>query len=322
MKKTVKKIDLFNCDCPSFMLAMPTHCNAEENNCNNVWITEMSEEDRTIDAEAAFGQWLDLYMFLSNQGLVTTLPSPIEAQGLGDLVFTANSGIMIHGTFVVSNFTSEPRIPETPVIERFAKTLGCKEVVVCPFKFEGEAEMKKIAVHNGKDVYICGYNMRSDLKAYEWMKEKFDIITIPFKMVSEKCYHLDCSVCPLVWGNDKEKGAVMICEELYTKSELEEVRKYCRIINVPEKLADYGICNNIRCGSFIINSSDLSDLDPTLDGEVYYTERDKNQFLEDICDEFGFEPVFINLSEFTKLGAMASCCAMSLNQCSFEIETV
>lgn len=69
----IKKIDLFNCDCPSFMMVMPTHSNAEENNFNNAWcdLETHSKEELTIDGEAAFGQWMDLYSFLTSQGLVT-----------------------------------------------------------------------------------------------------------------------------------------------------------------------------------------------------------------------------------------------------------
>ena len=74
------------------MMVMPTHSNADENNCNNVWVENLSTEEREIDGEAAFGQWLDLYMFLANQGLVTIMPSPENKSGLADHVYAANSG--------------------------------------------------------------------------------------------------------------------------------------------------------------------------------------------------------------------------------------
>ena len=81
-------------------------------------------------------------------------------------------GIILGDTFIVSNFTSEPRRPETPVIENFAKQMGCK-VVVCPFKFEGEAEMKYIGTYEGKETFLCGYGIRTDIKTYQWMEEEF-----------------------------------------------------------------------------------------------------------------------------------------------------
>lgn len=322
-KKPQKKIDLFNCDTPSFMMVMPT--NASSDNLNNVWIEELSEEDRVVDNETAFNQWLDLYMFLNQQGLVTIMPSPQNIEGLADHVYAANAGMMIGDTFVVSNFTSEPRIPETEVIEKFMKTMGCK-VVVCPYKFEGEADGGKyIGRLNGKDTYLCGYGLRSDLRAYQWMEEQFkNIKFVPVKMDHERCYHFDCLCFPITASNDlsSEKANILLCSEICSESDLKEIRKYCNIINIPEKLADFGITNCVRVGSYILCASDFYSLDPEIDGDVYYTERDKNQFLEDALAEFGMEPVFFDLSEFAKAGAMLSCNICHLNRFSYNIELV
>ena len=174
--KKIKKIDIFNVDCPSFMMVMPTHSNSEENNKNNVWCdgSNQTEEELKIDGELAFGEWFELYSFLAQQGLVTIMPSPAKMSGLADHVYAANSGIMIKDTYIVSNFTSEPRIPETPVIEQFMKTTGVN-VIVCPFKFEGEADMKFIGYNKGgKMVFLGGYGIRSTKEAFEWMEELFD----------------------------------------------------------------------------------------------------------------------------------------------------
>jgi len=320
--KVQKKIDLFNAECPSFLMVMPT--NASSDNQNNVWITELSEEDRVIDNETAFNQWLDLYMFLNQQGLVTIMPSPKDEEGLADHVYAANSGMMIGDTFVVSNFTSEPRIPETAIIEKFMQNMGCK-VVICPFKFEGEADGGKfIGKLDGKDTYLCGYGLRSDIRAYEWMSEQFDVNFIPVKMTNEKCYHFDCLCFPITASNnlEEEKANVFLCTEILSESDVQKVRKYCNIINVPEKLADFGLTNCVRVGSYVLCASDFYSLDPEVDGEVYYTERDKNQFLEDALSEFGMEPVFFDLSEFSKAGAMLSCNICHLNSFSYKIELV
>lgn len=327
MESKVKKIGLFNVDAPSFMMVMPTHSNSEENNFNNVWCDGsdgQTKEDLAIDGEAAFGQWLDLYSFLSSQGLVTIMPSPEQIEGLADHVYAANSGIMIKDTYIVSNFTSEPRIPETAVIEQFMKTTGAK-VVVCPFKFEGEADMKFIGYANGKPTFIGGYGIRSTKEAYDWMEKEFDIKVIKIKMKDEKLYHLDCSIFPITIQKDlyENKAEIMCCEEIFSKADIEAIRQFCKINNVPKNLAYYGITNCVRVGSYILCGSDFNDLDPELDGEeVYYTERDKNQFLEDLAAEYGMEVIFFNLSEFAKAGACLSCNVCHFNRWSYEIETV
>ena len=322
----IKKIDLFNCDCPSFMMVMPTHSNAEENNFNNAWcdLETHSKEELTIDGEAAFGQWMDLYLFLTSQGLVTIMPSPANMEGLADHVYVANAGIMIGDTFVVANFMSEPRRPETPVIERFMKTLGCK-VVVCPYIFEGEAEMKYIGKNKeGKDVFIGAYGVRSEKAAYDWMEENFNIKVIKIENNDENCYHLDCCLFPMTISNnlDKEKANILCCTEILKAKDVEEIKKYCTITHISHKLADYGITNCVRVGSYVLCASDLDDMDPQIDGDVYYTERDKVQILEDICSDFGMEAIFINLSEFAKAGAMLSCQVLDLSRYSYTLETV
>lgn len=325
--KKAKRIDLFNCDCPSFLMCMPTHSNADENNKNNSWCSaeNHTEEELTIDGEAAFGQWMDLYSFLTQQGLVTIMPSPAHMEGLADHVYAANAGMMIKDTFVVANFMSEPRRPETPVIEQFAKTLGCK-VVVCPYIWEGEAELKQIFRGDGKttkDVYVGSYGIRSTKEAYEWMEKEFDIEIIKVENTDENCYHLDCLMFPLTISNNlKEKSNVLVCTDILKEKDLEAIKEYCNIIHVPHKLADYGITNCVRVGSYVLCASDLDDMDPQYDGEVYYTERDKVQFLEDICSDFGMEAIFVNLSEFAKAGAMLSCNILHLNNYSYTLETV
>lgn len=325
MDSKIKKVDVFNVDCPSFMMVMPTHSNAEENNRNNAWCDDnVKDEDLTIDGETAFGEWFELYMFLTQQGMVLVMPSPANIDGLADHVYAANSGIMIKDTYIVSNFTSKPREGETPVIEAFMKTTGAK-VVVCPFKFEGEADMKYIGKVDGKETYLCGYGIRSTKEAYDWMEKELDIKCIKVKMTDDKLYHFDCCMFPITISQDLEesKAEIMLCTEVLSKSDVEKIREYCKITEVPLNLAYYGATNCVRVGSFILCGSDFYDLDPEIDGEeVYYTERDKNQFLEDVMADFGMEVVFFNLSEFAKAGACLSCNICHLNRYSYDIETI
>lgn len=306
-------------------MVMPTHSNAEENNRNNVWCDDkFSDDEMTIDGETAYTQWFDLYSFLSQQGLCVIMPSPAEEQGLADHVYAANSGIMIKDTYIVSNFTSEERVAETPIIEKFMKTTGAK-VVVCPHKFEGEAELKYIGKKNGKEVYVGGYGMRSSLEAFEWIEKEFDVEIVKIKMTDEKLYHLDCILFPITAPNNLEskKADVMVCTDILSETDIKKLRKYCKIINVPLKLAYYGVTNCVRVGSFVLCGSDFYDIDIEIDGEeVYYTERDKNQFLEDVLADFGMEAVFFNLSEYNKAGACLSCNVCHLNKFSYDVETI
>jgi len=311
MTETNNKIpNLTSIEGPSFMLNLPTSFNTKVP--NNIWMQQANPEDLIVDSDIAIAQWMDLYNIMSANSLVTILPTPKNCQ-LQDLVFVANMGIVLdENTVIISNFASEPRVGETEVGKKYFELAGYENVIVCPFKFEGEADLK----HLRDNIYIGGYGMRTDIKAFEWMEEQFGIKIIKLKMTSEELYHFDCSCFPLT------ENKIMLCDEIYTEAELNEVTQYCEIISVPLKMAHCGITNSVRMHNFILNSSDFFDLDPVLDKEDYLLEREKISDISRICNELGLEPVFINLSEFMKGGALLSCCVMHLNRFSTKIELV
>lgn len=301
-------MNLSSIDSPSFLLNIPTTFSSKVK--NNFWMEEAKDEDLIVDKDVALAQWNDLYSTLSSNGLVTVLPTPYGTN-LQDLVFVANLGIVIGtDTVIISNFTSTPRLGESEVGMNYFKLAGYKNVVMCPYKFEGEADLKHIV----GNIYIGGYGVRSDIRAYQWMEQNFDMKIIKIKMGNPKLYHLDCSLFPIT------QEAILLDRTQYQKNEIDEMEKVVEIIHVPEKYASNGVTNSVRIHNFILNASDLYDLDPQLDKEDYRLERDKNQFLEDVCSDFGMEAVFINLSEYLKGGALLSCLVMHLNRFSYKID--
>ena len=61
----------------------------------------------------------------------------------------------------------------------------------------------------------------------------------------------------------------------------------------------------------ILCASNISEL--TRADENYEAEKQKIESLKKICFNEGLEPVFFNISEFMKSGAMLSCMLMHLN---------
>ena len=269
---------------------------------NNIWMQEMEEEALKINKGNAYRQFLDLYQFVAGNSLVYTLPSTGNFQ---DLVYVANMGIYLphikdSNNIVLSNFTSEPRQGEEEVGKPFFESMGY-EVHMCPFKWEGEADLKYLY----DNVYIGGYGQRSDIEAFEWMEEKFDMNIIKIEMVDEYLYHLDCSIFPLT--NDK----TLICTELYTPEELALISQYTNIIDISIDDTLNGIANSARLGNMILCASNISEM--TRADENYEAEKHKINTLEKICFNEGLEPVFFNISEYMKSGAMLSCMMMHLN---------
>lgn len=288
---------------PAFLMSAPLHISTEQ--ANNVWMRELCERDRTVDRERAVRQFRKLYGFLAERALVYLLPS---RPGLQDQVYVANLGVVLphtpERTVVVSNFRSEPRRGESEPGLEFFRQLSLKTEVAPPF-FEGEADLKYLH----ENVYIGAHGMRTSRDALEWFAESFEMEVIPFEIDNEYLYHLDCSVFPI------RRDEVVVCTEVATDETLRHIERHASIVDVPVDDADSGITNCVRIGEFVLCASHLEDLSSA--HKDYAFERAKTQRLEKICSERGLTPVFFDLSEFLKSGAMLSCMVMHLNHQNF-----
>jgi N-dimethylarginine dimethylaminohydrolase len=296
---------------PAFLLSVPFCYSTAV--ANNAWMQELSDEERAPDFKKAMRQFLELYHFVASEALVYLAPSPGDCD-LQDLVFTANLGCVLEHdpgrkTVVISNFTSEPRIGEADVGVSFFEALGY-DVVQCPHKFEGEAELK----HLYDNVYVGGYGIRSDFEAFEWMEEQFDMKIIKVEEVEPYLYHLDCSIFPIT------RDETLVCTELFSDEEVAELEKHTGIIDVSADECFSGICNSVRLSNTILNGSHIHDLKAGT--EDYAEELRKNRRLEDIAVERGFEVNYFNLSEYLKGGALLSCMMMHLNRHSYEFTLI
>jgi N-dimethylarginine dimethylaminohydrolase len=294
-------------DKAAFLLNFPFSLSASQ--ANNIWMQELPEEKRQIDQRKAFKQFMEMYHFISAEALVYLLPAPAHC-GLQDLVFTANLGIVLEhvpgkNTVVLSNFTSEPRTRETAYGASFFNAMGY-DVHLCPYKFEGEAELK----HLKKNVYIGGYGIRSQAQAYDWMTEQFGMQVVKVRMEDPYLYHLDCIVFPVTHEN------AMVCTELLDEKEVAAIEQHVDIIDVSYDDACSGINNCVRVSNLLLNSSHIHELKAGT--EEYALELAKNRRLEDIAVKLGFEIAFFNLSEYHKSGALLSCMVMHLNRNSYE----
>lgn len=296
---------------PAYLLNVPFSLQA--NNPNNVWMEELKPNERHIDVKKAVNQFSQLYHFLAAESIVYLLPTP-RLQGLQDLTYTANLGIVLdhlpdHNTVILSNFTSKVRIPETRVGENFFQQMGY-DTVTPPYHFEGEAELK----HLYENVYVGGYGLRSDKRAYEWMQERFDMKIITLEEKDPYLYHLDCSVFPLT------REDTMVSTSMFTKAEIKRIEAVTNIIEVRDNDAFSGICNSVRMGNIILNASNIHEMKRS--DKYYEDERRKNRALEDIAVNHAFEVAFFNISEFMKSGALLSCMVMHLNRKSYDLKLI
>ena len=296
---------------PAFLMNVPFSLSADV--ANNAWMDELNEQQRAIDLPRAMNQFLQLYHFIAADAVVYLLPTP-KREGLQDLVYCANLGVALdhlegEDVVVLSNFSVQNRAHEIEVGKAFFEAMGYRTQVP-PYHFEGEAELKRL--HD--NVYLGGYGVRSDRRAYDWMSEQFDMRIVPLEETDPYLYHLDCTTFPLT------RSDTLVCTEMYTKQELAQVEKVTNIIDVSVDDCLSGVCNSVRLGNTIMNASHI--LEMSTSDPYYDEERHKNRTLEDVGTRLGFEVSFFNLSEYLKSGALLSCMVMHLNHRSFDLVLV
>ena len=292
----------------TFLLCPPY--NLSNDVANNIWIKELPEKEKKIDVKKALRQWMDLYNFLAASSIVYLIP---PAPGLQDQSYVANLGIVLphrkEHDVIISNFTSEPRVNEAYEGIDFFKKLGYN-VHQAPDKFEGEADLKFIK----DNIYVGGYGIRSSKKTYDWMEKEFDMKIIPVEMKSEYLYHFDCMFFPVNIDN------VIACTKLMDKASIRQLEKYADIHDVEEDVCESGITNSVVSFGTVCTHSNIDKLKTS--DENYSYERKKVDKMNEICETIGMEPVYFDISEFTKSGALMSCLVMHLSFTDFKYPLV
>lgn len=268
---------------------------------NNKWMKDMSASEKKVNVDKAMAQFFDLYGLLAQDAMVYLLP---PKEGLQDQVYISNAGVVLphlYKTIVLANFTAPGRPGEEKVLSQFIDLMDFSQYP-SPYKFEGEAEMKWLR----DNIYICGHGMRSDIRSFKWMEERFGCKNIYLEEKDELRYHLDCTIFCI------NKETVLLATDGLPQSTINEIEAVAEIIPIGKKDSQYSLTNCVRVGSIIFNATNISEL--KRNDEEYAAEAHKNEALEKICLDKLLSLVWVNLSELGKSGAALSCCTLSLNR--------
>jgi len=290
---------LVDLDEPVFLLNAPFSLDTKI--ANNATMDKLDEPGRHVDRARAFSQWRALYHHLASRSLVYLLPS---RAGLQDQPYVANLGVVIDAgedpVFVPSRFRALGRRSEPALGRSFFKSLGVA-TPTCPAYFEGEADLKRLR----DNIYFGGHGLRSSRRAHHWLTDHQSIEVVPVPLHDPHLFHLDCVIH--VVSRDRVLVAAAACQ----RETIRQIEAYAEIIDVPLALAYRGATNVARVGSEILCDSCLPGL--TRSDALYSVEKEKRDFWLKLAPDLGLEPVFFDLSEFYKSGAMLSCLVLPLN---------
>jgi len=185
---------------PRFLMCRPQHFAVTYS--INPWMDPASWADggEALRAGAA-RQWDGLYRALLARG--TAVETVESAEGLPDLVFTANGAVVLDRKAVLARFFHPERQREQPVFAAGFRALQARglldEVVELPrgVALEGAGDC---IWDRRRGLFWMGHGFRSSLAARDAIEEQFGVSCLPLALADPRFYHLDTAFCALPCG--------------------------------------------------------------------------------------------------------------------------
>jgi N-dimethylarginine dimethylaminohydrolase len=235
------------------------------------------------DIGLAKKQWEALYQALSS--LPDVQVELIEPQdGLPDMVFTANAGVIKDKLFISSNFRHPERQGESVYFEKWFSEHGYKvEILSRGLLFEGAGDLLRAG-----GTWFGGYYFRSAPQALAAVSDMLEEQVLPLRLIDERFYHLDTCFCPL-------KDSALYYPGAFDDYSLAVLRdRFPDAVEATEEEARQFSCNAVVAGNHLV----------------------MNHPSQRICDalaERGIQCVSVDLSEFIKSGGSAKCLTLALD---------
>lgn len=240
-----------------------------------------SSRDRAVD------QWQQLFHILKDYAVVDLVaPQP----GWPDMVFTANAGLVLGNTVVLSRFFHKERQGEEPHFKQWFVDQGftVRELPKdLPFEGAGDALLDR----EGRWLW-AGYGFRSELDSHPYLAKWLDVEVLSLRLMDERFYHLDTCFCPLTNGYLLYYPPAF---DAYSNRLIEMRVPESKRIAVGEADAINFACNAVNVDGTIVMNKASEDL--------------KQQLAQ-----AGFQVVETPLTEFLKAGGAAKCLTLRITE--------
>src|SRR5262249_35639123 len=177
-----------------------------------------AREERAL-AAASGDEWEALRHRLQQLGArIEEVPG---VPGLPDLVFTANSAVVLDGTALLARFRHPERQAEEPHFAAAFHRLHARGLIdavrTLPegLVLEGAGDC---VWDSSRRLFWMGYGQRSDTAARHAVEDTFGVDAIALELADPRFYHLDTALCPL------PRGEVIYLPEAFTHEGREVIR--------------------------------------------------------------------------------------------------
>jgi len=240
--------------------------------------------DSPTDTARAVAQWETLHDAFKQCDFEVHEIEPIE--GLPDMVFAANGGLVIDGLAYSASFHYPQRQPEGPAYASWFEDAGYtvhRSTVVN----EGEGDFLAIG-----DIILAGYGFRTDPASHEEAARVFGREVVPLRLVRPDFYHLDTALAVLDDRPGHEHVAYLAAA--FDAEGLAELRRrFPDAIEVDEEDAAVFGLNAVSDGLHVITASRAAGF-------------------HDQLRAHGYEPIGVDLSELLLGGGGVKCCTLAL----------
>jgi lysine-ketoglutarate reductase/saccharopine dehydrogenase-like protein (TIGR00300 family) len=258
-----------------FMMCAPDHYDVDY--VINPWMEGNIHKSSRDRAEE---QWQQLYCILADHATVDLIQ---PQKGIPDMVFTANAGLVLEKTAVLSRFFHKERQGEEPFFQQWFEENGFTVHVLpkdLPFEGAGDALLDR----EGRWLW-AGYGFRSELDSHPYLAKWLEIEVLSLRLMDERFYHLDTCFCPLANGYLLYYPPAF---DSYSNRRIEmHVPAEKRII-VGEADAVNFACNAVNIDQLVVMNRASVDL-------------------KDQLGDAGFKIIETPLTEFLKAGGAAKC---------------
>ncbi|MGQ5291059.1 dimethylarginine dimethylaminohydrolase family protein [Pectobacterium actinidiae] len=249
-------------------------------------INDWMDPKNKVDKVVAQNQWNYVYDQLVTRGIKVKVIEPVK--GLPDMTFAGDCGMIHNNKFLASNFRHPERQGETPYYIDFLKKEGFEVHRVEPgIHFEGLGD-----VIYWDDSIIFGFGPRSDKDAVKAIRETYPELKVlgELHIQDNTFFHVALAFSFI------SEDTIIYYPEAFTKESQDYIEKnFSRRIAVSEFDAkELFVCNNIPIGNDVL----MHDCSPEVEQKI---------------NDFGFNVVKCNMSEYFKSGGSLRCLVLKLN---------
>jgi N-dimethylarginine dimethylaminohydrolase len=257
-----------------FLMCPPAHFDVVY--AINPWM----HPERGADAARAVEEWERLRAAYEHAGHAVATITP--KRGLPDMVFAANSALVLDGTAVLARFRHPQRTGEERAYERWFRAHGF-DVRRTEHVHEGEGDFACAG-----DIVLGGYGFRTDPAAHREIEAIIDREIVTLELVDARFYHLDTALFVL------DDSQIAYYPGAFSPDALADLQhRYPDAVIVSERDAISFGCNATSDGQNVFLPAGADTLASELEGR-------------------GFMPVPIALPELRKSGGSVKCCTLEL----------